>query len=101
MILLPSSGGTVKAPPLIRVPGGTVVIDVTWQIAQPIWLKGSPFRGLASYDFDDAPIFFGRDGAIRTATTRLLAAAERVMLEVADVDRPILMAVARGEWPSA
>jgi hypothetical protein len=43
----------------------------------PIWLKGSPFRGLSAYDFTDAPIFFGRDGAIRTALIRLAEAASR------------------------
>jgi outer membrane protein assembly factor BamB len=42
-----------------------------------LWLKGSPFRGLAAYDFPDAPIFFGRDGAIRSALTRLQQAAQR------------------------
>src|SRR4051794_19118922 len=39
------------------------------------WLRGSPFRGLAQYDFDDAPIFFGRDAQTRAALTRLQAAA--------------------------
>jgi hypothetical protein len=47
------------------------------QGAEPVWFKGSPFRGLASYDFADAPIFFGRDAQIRAALTRLQAAAER------------------------
>jgi hypothetical protein len=40
------------------------------------WLKGSPFRGLASYDFADSPIFFGRDSQTCAATTRLQVAAE-------------------------
>ena len=40
------------------------------------WLRGSPFRGLAAYDFDDAPVFFGRDADTRTALTRLQVAAE-------------------------
>src|SRR5215831_12723117 len=39
MTLLPSAGGTVKAPPFIDVPAGAVVILVTWQIAQPIELN--------------------------------------------------------------
>ena len=39
------------------------------------WLHGSPFPGLAAYDFRDAPIFFGRDAQIRAASTRLQAAA--------------------------
>jgi tetratricopeptide (TPR) repeat protein len=42
----------------------------------PIWLKGSPFRGLEAFDFDDAPIFFGRDGNTREGITRLAEAAE-------------------------
>ena len=41
------------------------------------WFKGSPFRGLASYDVADAPIFFGRDAQTRSALTRLQGAAER------------------------
>ena len=40
------------------------------------WLHGSPFQGLAAYDFHDAPVFFGRDAQIRQASTRLQAAAE-------------------------
>ncbi|HYF57017.1 MAG TPA: AAA family ATPase, partial [Salinarimonas sp.] len=39
------------------------------------WFRGSPFRGLAAYDFDDAPVFFGRDAQIRAAMTRLHGAA--------------------------
>ena len=49
--------------------GGAVADDAKW-------LKGSPFRGLAAYDFDDADIFFGRDGQTRLALTRLQAAAD-------------------------
>jgi hypothetical protein len=45
--------------------------------AAPLWLKGSPFRGLAAYDFDDAPVFFGRDGESREGLTRLAEAAGR------------------------
>ena len=40
------------------------------------WLQGSPYPGLASYEFRDAPVFFGRDEPIREASTRLQAAAE-------------------------
>ncbi len=36
-----------------------------------LWLKGSPFRGLETYEFADADIFFGRDGETRTALARL------------------------------
>ena len=39
------------------------------------WLRGSPFRGLATYDFADNPIFFGRDAQVREASTRLQTAA--------------------------
>src|SRR5262249_35125752 len=39
MILLPSSAGTVKAPPLITVPTDAVVIDGVWQMLQPIALN--------------------------------------------------------------
>jgi hypothetical protein len=45
--------------------------------AEESWFKGSPFRGLAAYDFDDAPVFFGRDAQIREALTRLQAAAQQ------------------------
>ncbi len=45
--------------------------------AAPIWLTGSPFRGLEAYDFSDAPIFFGRDGDTRDGLTRLAEAAAR------------------------
>ncbi|WP_375460409.1 AAA family ATPase [uncultured Enterovirga sp.] len=44
-------------------------------LGEVTWLHGSPFQGLAAYDFDDAPIFFGRDAQIRAASTRLQAAA--------------------------
>lgn len=42
-----------------------------------IWFKGSPFRGLSAYGFEDAPVFFGRDGATRTALIRLADAASK------------------------
>jgi hypothetical protein len=35
------------------------------------WTKGSPFRGLQTFDFEDAPIFFGRTKAIDDVLTAL------------------------------
>ena len=39
----------------------------------PVWLSGSPFRGLDAYHFDHAPIFFGRS-AMTKATVELVTA---------------------------
>src|SRR6266567_594084 len=39
MILLPRAAGTVNAPPLITEPAGKVVIERTWHMLHPIWLK--------------------------------------------------------------
>lgn len=39
------------------------------------WLK-EPFRGLAAYGFEHAPIFFGRAAAVKTAIERLSRSAE-------------------------
>jgi tetratricopeptide (TPR) repeat protein len=45
--------------------------------APPLWIKGSPFRGLDAYEFEHAPIFFGRDREITKGLSLLSAAAER------------------------
>jgi WD40 repeat protein len=37
---------------------------------EPIWL-GEPFRGLESYEFEHAPIFFGRNAGVTKATEQL------------------------------
>jgi hypothetical protein len=41
---------------------------------EPIWL-GDPFRGLESYEFEHALIYFGRNAAIMKATEQLAANA--------------------------
>jgi WD40 repeat protein len=41
----------------------------------PIWL-GEPFRGLQAYEFEHAPIFFGRDAAVTKATEQLASNAQ-------------------------
>lgn len=48
------------------------------------WFEGSPFRGLSAFQPEHAPVFFGRDLAIREITDRLIAqsAAGRVFLMI-------------------
>jgi WD40 repeat protein len=43
----------------------------------PIWMSGSPFRGLDSYRFEHAPIFFGRSAMTKAAVEQLTGNAER------------------------
>ena len=45
--------------------------------AWPIETLGSPFRGLAPFEFDSAPVFFGRSRDAARAIDRLTGAAER------------------------
>lgn len=63
---------------LVRLIEARIAADLragTGGTEEATWLHGSPFPGLAAYDFDDAPVFFGRDAQIREASTRLQAAA--------------------------
>jgi hypothetical protein len=56
-------------------------IDRRTQITlQPHWIGASPFRGLAAFDFEHAPIFFGRTKAVGD----VLAQLRRRMGEVED-----------------
>jgi predicted ATPase len=49
-------------------------LSVDEQRARPIWLT-DPFRGLEPYEFEHAPIFFGRDAQITKASEQLAANA--------------------------
>lgn len=48
------------------------------------WFKGTPYRGLQTFDFEHAPVFFGRTKAIREVKDALVrqAAAGRAFLVV-------------------
>jgi WD40 repeat protein len=50
--------------------------DETDKASSPSWLIGSPFRGLETYRFEHAPIFFGRSEATKTAVEHLVENAE-------------------------
>ncbi len=43
----------------------------TETILQPHWVGASPFRGLAAFDFEHAPIFFGRTKAVGDVLAQL------------------------------
>jgi len=43
--------------------------------AKPSWTAGSPFRGLQVFDFEHAPVFFGRTQAVGDLLTALRASA--------------------------
>jgi hypothetical protein len=48
----------------------------TGSTAEPIWLS-NPFRGLQSYEFEHAPIFFGRNALVTKATEQVAGRATR------------------------
>jgi tetratricopeptide (TPR) repeat protein len=54
------------------------------EVATAVWKKGSPFRGLQTFDFEHAPIFFGRTKAIANVleALRKQAADERAFVLV-------------------
>ncbi len=61
--------------------------------SEPLWL-GDPFRGLESYEFEHAPIFFGRDAAITKA-------AEQVAINARSGSAFLLVSGASGSGKSS
>jgi WD40 repeat protein/energy-coupling factor transporter ATP-binding protein EcfA2 len=54
----------------------TALCDANQAGPAPVWLSGSPFRGLDAYRFEHAPIFFGRSAMIKAAVEQVTANAE-------------------------
>ncbi len=52
-------------------------LTATQEVIEPVPLQGSPFKGLASFEAEDAPLFFGREKSIGEALRQLRAQAEK------------------------
>ena len=50
------------------------VVSASHEPGARIWMQ-APFRGLESYEFEHAPIFFGQDDALTKAMVQLVASA--------------------------
>ncbi len=66
----------------IRLPESTVSNKITG--IKPLWEKGSPFRGLDVFNFEHAPVFFGRTKAISEIidSLRIQAISEKTFILV-------------------
>jgi len=66
----------------IRIPDSSVVDKVP--SIKPVWKEGSPFRGLSVFNFEHAPVFFGRTKAVSEImdALRIQAAADRTFILV-------------------
>src|SRR5262249_25569203 len=49
----------------------TALRDANQAGPAPVWLLGSPFRGLDAYRFEHAPIFFGRSAMTKAAVEQV------------------------------